>query len=545
MFSFWQANSSFLGVNMTLSSVTAALDRATVEVPNVDDLPARFMLYPLAGQDPGALASQVAAELLAYQAGTVVNAETERAIVILTLSSRIMLNTAAPFDAAYEMVRHWDLKSAEPELLTDFFPDNDTLPGDKGTDEGMRDLCWAPVDPAIDGKPQWALDMLRVPQAWEWSRLQGRPAMGKGVIVAQPDTGVTDHPDLQGVPQVGAVDLFDGAKKAIDSLDYLGNTSHGTGTGSVLLSRPSAKVTGAAPAATHMPIRAIHNVVRVSQLRVAQAINHAVDSGAHVISMSLGGLPSLFLWLALRRAIENNLIVLAAAGNCVRTVVWPARYDDCIAVAGVNIEQRPWRGSCRGGAVAVSAPGENVIKALAVKNGSAITYDTEQGQGTSFAVAMTAGVAALWLAHHGRDAVVEAATAQGVTVQALFKRLLTATARKPDAAWDEANMGAGIVNAEALLKAPLAQGAGQEEAQTEAPAADSIRNLLDEAAADSDLDEDTLDLYGMELANVALEARRCCENGETGDEGAPVQASERIRQAIPATTLERLALVRS
>ena len=59
----------------------------------------------------------------------------------------------------------------------------------------------------------------------------------------------------------------------------------------------------------------------------------------------------------MRRAVAADVIVLAAAGNCVRTVVWPARYVECIAVAGTNAADGMWRGSCRGSAVDISAPG--------------------------------------------------------------------------------------------------------------------------------------------------------------------------------------------
>jgi serine protease len=65
----------------------------------------------------------------------------------------------------------------------------------------------------------------------------------------------------------------------------------------------------------------------------------------------------------LKRAVEADVIVLAAAGNCVEFVVWPARYEDCIAVAGTSAADQPWQGSCRGPDVAISAPGQNVYRA--------------------------------------------------------------------------------------------------------------------------------------------------------------------------------------
>ena len=65
---------------------------------------------------------------------------------------------------------------------------------------------------------------------------------------------------------------------------------------------------------------------------------------------------------------------------------------------------------------------------------------------------LTAGVAALWLAQHGRANLVAAARDRGETLQAMFLRLVRATARRPES-WDPFEMGAGIVDAAALLAA--------------------------------------------------------------------------------------------
>ena len=211
------------------------------------------------------------------------------------------------------------------------------------------------------------------------------------------------------------------------------------------MSGSAGTVTGSAPGASLMAIRAVESVFRITQVSVARAIDWAVDHGAHVITMSLGGIFSFTLHRALRRAVNADVIVLAAAGNCIGLVVWPARFDECIAVAGVDIRDAKWRGSCSGAAVDISAPAENVWRAT-VPNGSG------QGQGTSFAVALAAGTAALWLSHHGRANLIGAARARGETLQDMFRRMAGATARRPSG-WDSFSMGAGIVDAHALLSA--------------------------------------------------------------------------------------------
>jgi hypothetical protein len=75
-----------------------------------------------------------------------------------------------------------------------------------------------------------------------------------------------------------------------------------------------------------------------------------------------------------------------------------------------------------------------------------------QGQGTSSAVALAAGTAALWLSHHGRANLIRAARARGETLPDMFRRVAGATARRPSG-WDSFSMSSGIVDAHALLSA--------------------------------------------------------------------------------------------
>jgi len=349
---------------------------------------------------------------------------------------------------------------------------------------------------------------MQVPAAWVFSEQAGRPSRGEDVVVAQPDTGITPHVELVGVAFVPGFDVIDDDSDPTDPMRELGNPGHGTGTASVLVSLASHVVTGSAPKARLMPIRAIESVVRVRQITVARAIDWAIREGAHVVTMSLGGIPASALHRAISRAVEADMIVLAAAGNCVRLVVWPARYDECIAVAATNAADQPWPGTCRGEPVDISAPGQNVYHAVVLPGGPTGGDAVGQGQGTSFSVALTAGVAALWVAHHGRANVVAAAHARGETVQAMFLRLLQSTARRPTP-WDAQAMGPGIVDARALLEASFDVGLGLEAAtrQSSAPTdpSTSVASLVAEAVGDEAVD-DALDWhrFGPELAAAVL-----------------------------------------
>jgi serine protease len=121
-----------------------------------------------------------------------------------------------------------------------------------------------------------------------------------------------------------AYDFVANRKGAIDPMDYSGNPGHGTGTASVVASRDAGKIAGAAPLATLVPLRAVTSVVVFDHGRVAAAVEYARRKGANVITMSLGGAWSSALRAAIGQAIAQGIIVLAAAGNCVGFVVWPA-----------------------------------------------------------------------------------------------------------------------------------------------------------------------------------------------------------------------------
>ncbi len=71
----------------------------------------------------------------------------------------------------------------------------------------------------------------------------------------------------------------------------------------------------------------------------------------------------------------------------------------------------------------------------------------------SLAVAHAAGAASLWLAHHGREALIERYGRH--RLQAVFLHLIATRAHRRPEGWDVQNYGAGVLDAEALLKAPL------------------------------------------------------------------------------------------
>lgn len=144
--------------------------------------------------------------------------------------------------------------------------------------------------------------------------------------------------------------------------------------------------------------------------------------------------------------------MVASAGHGVPFAVWPAAYDQVVAVAASTANGLIAQFSSRGSRLDVAAPGESVWCTTAQKRNGQLTYTVTRQSGTSFATALVAGVAALWLSHHGRDKLIQKYGAWRVPL--VFDKLLRQTCSAPTG-WDKNKWGAGIVNAYNLLEACL------------------------------------------------------------------------------------------
>jgi hypothetical protein len=362
------------------------------------------------------------------------------------------VSPARAWELAYALQERRDVRAAEPSFV---------LPAD-GPYRPPRKRAGAggETHSACSVGFHWAIDASFVPEAWTAPLVVGTGGkhQGEGIRIGHPDTGILLHDELLN-SNLDLASGFDFVDDDADPTDPLGpgNPGHGTSTASVIVSAFDAAgvkgVSGVAPLATLIPLRVSNKVVHFSWTRLADAIDHAVANNAHVISMSLGGpLPSFALHDAIEDATSAGLILVAAAGNQWPFVVFPARYDEVIAVAASNCADQRWVSSASGSDVDITAPGESVWRAETKSTG---TFDVSRSSGTSYAAAQVAGAAALWLAHHGRSTLVGR---YGVAnVPAVFKELLTTQGfRWPSSgAWDTSNLGVGLIDAEALLQASL------------------------------------------------------------------------------------------
>ena len=362
-------------------------------------------------------------------------------------------SVAQAWQLAYRLRARRDVVAAEPAFV---------MPGEGPYRPTKRlgAVGGATAPKACSVSAHWALDLCRVRDAWALAPDPGGASQGEHIVVAHPDTGFVAHSELAGA-DVNLGLGFDFVDDDPDPTDPLlpGNPGHGTSTASVLLSpegdETHVHVCGVAPRATLVPLRVSTRVEHFSWTRLTRAIHLALDHGAQVISMSLGGpLPSAALEEALERAVDAGVIAVAAAGNYWPFVVYPARYEQTIGCAACNCVRAPWAWSASGGDVDITAPGESVWRA---KSTATDLTGVDRSDGTSYAAAHVAGVAALWLAHHGRAALVMKYGAAGVP--AVFKELLATVAHaNTPAGWDRSNYGAGIVDAAAMLAAPLPAG---------------------------------------------------------------------------------------
>lgn len=377
---------------------------------------------------------------------------------LLPPSERLRPSPGESWDLTYALRDQPEVVHAEPLFEYSIADQHPQRRARRASSVGTSD------DPATDDNFEWSLERANVIGAWG---LFNARVPGAGVIVGHPDTGYTPHPELADAARLlidQGYDFDDDDPDPIDDLDdgFLDNPGHGTGTASVIASDRGAApgnsgrsfVSGVAFGASLIPIRTTESVVLFSMRGLRQAIDHARARGAHVVSISLGGpWPSSALRRAIADAVDAGVIVLAAAGNQVRVVVFPAAFEETIAVAATTIKDVPWSGSSRGDAVDISAPGASVWRAYVERAATrGFAFDVTRGSGTSFAVATTAGIAALWVSFHGWTTLVRKYGAENVA--RVFRSLLQGTCRTPPG-WDTGNYGPGIVDAERLLRTPL------------------------------------------------------------------------------------------
>lgn len=252
---------------------------------------------------------------------------------------------------------------------------------------GLVTAAMLPTAAAAPQAEQWSLDQL----AMEFIQ---RDVRGDGVIVAVVDTAIAaGHSDLQGQLVDGWDAIEDQPYRIDDPRRATAAVEHGTMVaGIVVASADAAGVTGVAPGAKVMPIRAVPDEGRGDTGVLADGIRWAVDNGADVINISIRSRTnSARVRAAVDHAAANGVIVVSSAGRGPETgPFYPAALDSVIAVGAVDSSLTRHVDSPITTAVELAAPGADIVTT------SGTTPDgLVRGWGTSFAAPHVSGVIAI------------------------------------------------------------------------------------------------------------------------------------------------------
>jgi hypothetical protein len=304
-----------------------------------------------------------------------------------------------PWGAAksgYSLALQADLGQPSPNPTPDPTPD----PGGDGPFPDVDDF---------GGANDWNLNSINAPEVW------AAGFTGEGVVVAVVDTGIdASHRELSSSiwlnqDEVAGNGVDDDANGFVDDTwgwdfasgdnnptDLNGHGTHVAGT--IAAANDGFGATGVAFDATIMPVRVLDADGMGSIFDVAAGIRYAVDNGADVINLSLGGGYSSALGSALSYAQQHGVFVVAAAGNgAAAAPAYPAAFSASLTnVLSVGAHDSgdavaSFTNRVGGsGAVQVAAPGVNIYSSLP---GNRYGYLS----GTSMATPHVAGLAALAL----------------------------------------------------------------------------------------------------------------------------------------------------
>jgi hypothetical protein len=221
------------------------------------------------------------------------------------------------------------------------------------------------------------------PSAWELT------TGSDDLVLVILDSGVAfGHPDLQGRHLPGR----DIVNNDGDPTDDLG---HGTNVAQVAgaFTNNSRGVAGATWKGRILPVKVIDGEGLAVDADIAAGITWAVDNGADVINLSLGGPgASAALQSAVDYATANNVVVVAAAGNTSSNEPhFPAASKGVLAVGAVDSGGGLASFSNFGSWIDLVAPGVNILTS---EPGAARTL-FYGNSGTSFSTPLVAGAALL------------------------------------------------------------------------------------------------------------------------------------------------------
>ncbi|MDV7766262.1 S8 family peptidase [Peribacillus sp. CSMR9] len=211
----------------------------------------------------------------------------------------------------------------------------------------------------------------------------------KDTLVAVIDTGVDNSlADLKDTVRMDlGKNFIDKNEKAID------DHGHGTHVSGIIAAKADNgySMQGINPVAKIMPVKVLDSSGAGDNEKVALGIKYAVDHGAKVINLSLGGEYSRTIEYALKHAAAKNVMVVVASGNDgTEGLSYPASSKYAISVGATNALDLVSDYSNYGAKLDMVAPGTGIPSL--VLNGNVTYMD-----GTSMATPHVAAATALLL----------------------------------------------------------------------------------------------------------------------------------------------------
>lgn len=198
----------------------------------------------------------------------------------------------------------------------------------------------------------WELKTFNIPDLWIKTK-------GYGVTVAVIDTGCDfNHEDLR-------PNMLQGKNFVEPGELPMDRAGHGTHVASTIAGTDNGiGMVGVAPLTKIIPVKALGDDGSGNIIDISKAIMWSADQHVDFITMSLGsGYTHPTLEKAVQYASDKGVVIFCAAGNSGPDVdvMYPAKYDSCIAIGAIDKNLKRTRFSCSGESLDFLAPGQDIF----------------------------------------------------------------------------------------------------------------------------------------------------------------------------------------